>query len=75
MENKKRFLNEDGSINFTNFNLLNESEQVAAMSTWDQEQIMSYYMQNTISEEECFTPVLELINHFDKLEKNGSNLR
>ena len=67
-------LNEDGSINFTNFNLLNESEQVAAMSTWNQEQIMSYYMQNSISEDECFTPVLELINDLEKIERNGSKV-
>lgn len=67
------YINEDGSIDLTNFNLLNESEQVSVMSTWNQEQIMSYYMQNSISEEECFAPVLELIDDLEKLERSGHN--
>ena len=52
---------------------INESEQVSVMSTWNQEQIMSYYMQNSISEEECFAPVLELIDDLEKLERNEHN--
>jgi hypothetical protein len=72
---KKYCLKEDESIDFDKFNLLTESEQVSVMTNWNQEQIMSYYMQNSISEEECFTPVLELINNFEKLERNGGNLR
>ena len=40
------------------------------MSTWNQEQIMSYYIRNTISEEECFEPIFELIN---TMEKNNDN--
>ena len=72
---KMHYLNEDESIDFDKFNLLTESEQVSVMTNWNQEQIMSYYMQNSISEEECFTPVLELINNFEKLERNGGNLR
>ena len=70
---KRCYINEDGSIGLTNFNLLNESEQVSVMSTWNQEQIMSYYMQNSISEEECFAPVLELIDDLEELERNGHN--
>lgn len=70
---KRCYINEDGSIDLTNFNLLNESEQVSVMSTWNQEQIMSYYMQNSISEEECFAPVLELIDDLEKLERSGHN--
>ena len=42
--------------------LFREEGKALLMSTWDQEQIMSYYMQNTISEEECFAPILKLIN-------------
>lgn len=70
---KRCYINEDESIDLTNFNLLNESEQVSVMSTWNQEQIMSYYMQNSISEEECFAPVLELIDDLEKLERNEHN--
>ena len=68
---KRCYINKDGTIDLTNFNLLNESEQVSVMSTWNQEQIMSYYMQNSISEEECFAPVLELIDGLEKIERNG----
>lgn len=68
---KRCYINKDGTIDLTNFNLLNESEQVLVMSTWNQEQIMSYYMQNSISEEECFAPVLELIDDLEKIERNG----
>ena len=65
----KNVKNDDGSIDFDKFNLLTESEQLEEMATWNQEQIMAYYMQNTISEEECFAPVLELINEIEKEEK------
>ena len=34
---------------------------------------LSYYMQNSISEEECFAPVLELIDDLEKLERSGHN--
>ncbi len=61
MDNKLIIL-EDGSIDFNKFHQLNESEKIKLMSIWNQEQIMSYYMQNTISEEECFAPILKLIN-------------
>ena len=70
---KRCYINEDGTIDLTSFNLLNESEQVSVMSTWNQEQIMSYYMQNSISEEECFAPALELIDDLEKIEKNDHN--
>lgn len=65
----KNVKNDDGSIDFDKFNLLTESEQLEEMATWNQEQIMAYYMQNTISEEECFAPVLELIAEIEKEEK------
>ena len=74
MRNNIKILNEDGSIDFDKFNLLNESEQLEEMATWNQEQIMAYYMQNTISEEECFAPVLELISQIEKEQNNGSYL-
>ena len=64
---KVNVLKED-VINFEEFNLLSESEQISKMENWTSQQWFDYGMQNTISEEECFAPVLELIN---KLEKNS----
>lgn len=61
-------------INFEEFNLLSESEQISKMENWTPQQWLDYGMQNTISEEECFAPVLELINRLEKEEMNGSNL-
>lgn len=69
----KRIINEDGSMNFEAFNQLNESEQISYMEKWTEEQKMTFLMQNTISEEECFEP---LLNKLDKeiMEENGSNI-
>ena len=61
MENKK-ILNEDCSINFNNFNLHTEAEQVSYMFNWTPYQKMEYLMQNTQSEKECFTPFFNLID-------------
>ena len=58
---EKMILNEDGSIDFEKFNQLNESKQMQLMEKWTPQQWMEYRMQNTISEEECFAPVFELI--------------
>lgn len=71
---EKMIIAEDGSINFSEFNKLNESAQMDLMATWNKEQVMSYYMQNTISEEECFAPVMELIDELEKREKNVGSL-
>lgn len=71
---EKMIVAEDGSINFSEFNKLNESAQMDLMATWNKEQVMSYYMQNTISEEECFAPIMELIDELEKREKNVSSL-
>lgn len=71
---EKMIIAEDGSINFSEFNKLNESAQMDLMATWNKEQVMSYYMQNTISEEECFAPIMELIDELEKREKNVSSL-
>ena len=46
---------------FTRFNNLDEIKQGKIMKTWSEEQLIKYYMQNTISEEECFGPVLKII--------------
>lgn len=71
---EKMIIAEDGSINFSEFNKLNESAQMDLMATWNKEQVMSYYMQNTISEKECFAPVMELIDELEKREKNVGSL-
>ena len=48
------------------------------LATFNTEQMMSYYMQNTISEEECFAPVMEYIDELEKeeikLEKKNASL-
>lgn len=72
--NKKEFITEDGIIDFEKFNLLNESEQKTVMMTWTSQQWLEYRMQNTISEEECFAPVMELIDELEKREKNVGSL-
>ncbi|MBQ6624310.1 MAG: hypothetical protein IIX39_00635 [Clostridia bacterium] len=71
---KKNFLNEDGSFDFENFNQLNESKQIQLMETWTPQQWLEYRMQNTISEEECFTPIFELINELENMKKNGRSI-
>ena len=71
---EKMILNEDGSINFEKFNLLNESEKADITSKWSEQQQFEYLMQNTISEEECFAPVFEIIKEIEDMEKNGSSI-
>ena len=71
---EKMILNEDGSIDFEKFNQLNESNQMQLMEKWTPQQWMEYRMQNTISEEECFAPVFELIKEIEDMEKNGSGI-
>ena len=45
---EKMILNEDGSINFEKFNLLNESEKADISSKWSEQQQFEYLMQNII---------------------------
>ena len=71
MEN---ILKEDGSINFHKFDLLTESEQISYMDTWTPQQRMQYLMRNTISEEECFTPIFKLIDETEQAMNNGSSI-
>lgn len=70
---QKNILNEDGSINYDKFNLLTEEEQVSYIEKWTPQEKMRYLMQNTISEEECFGPVLKIIEQ-DELKENGSSI-
>lgn len=46
---------------FQRFEKLDEPKKVKIMETWDDKQWIKYCMQNTISEEECFGPVLKKI--------------
>lgn len=65
--------NRDGTINFEKFNRLSEAEQAKLMEHWTPQQQMEYLMQNTITEEECFGPVFELIEEIEA-EENQSQL-
>ena len=62
---------EDGSMDFERFDILSESEQVDLMERWTPRQRMQYLMRNTISEEECFGPIFQLINEIEASEKNS----
>lgn len=65
--------NRDGTINFEKFNRLSEAEQAKLIEHWTPQQQMEYLMQNTITEEECFGPVFELIEEIEA-EENQSQL-
>ena len=52
-------------------NLLNESEKAVIISRWSAQQQFEYLMQNTISEEDCFAPVFELIKEIEEEEKRS----
>ena len=71
MEN---IIKEDGSIDFCKFDLLTESEQILYMDTLTPQQRMQYLMRNTISEEECFTPIFKLIDEIEQEMNNGSSI-
>ena len=65
MEKKKTYINEDGSMDFDKFNLLSEEEQLDEMEHWTEKQWIDYMSQTTaLTEEECFGPVIELINKY-----------
>ena len=69
----RNIINEDRSMNFEAFSQLNESEQISYMEKWTDEQWIEYCMQNTISEEECFGPILNKLDR-EIAEENGSNI-
>lgn len=46
---------------FKRFENLSEPQQNKIMKTWNRQQWIKYRMQNTISDEECFGPVLKHI--------------
>lgn len=64
----REILKEDGSIDFKKFELLTESEQISYTKSWTPLQWKDYRMQNTISDEECFAPVLKLIDELERQE-------
>lgn len=51
---------------FSRFEKLSEPQQIKLMATWDESQWDKYCMQNTISEEECFGPILKQIEEDDE---------
>ena len=71
---EKMILNEDESIRFEKINLLNEYEKAVIISRWSAQQQFEYLMQNTISEEDCFAPVFELIKEIEDITKNGCGI-
>ena len=58
-------LEEIENADFSRFEKLDESKQIKIMETWNEKQWIKYRMQNTISEEECFSPVLKHIQEDD----------
>ena len=57
----KLLLEEVSKGDFDRFEKLDNSKKLKIMETWNQRQWNKYCMQNTISEEECFEPVLKII--------------
>lgn len=47
---------------FTEFNRLNEDEKVENMKSWTPQMWDSYYLQNTISEDDVFDAVYKIID-------------
>lgn len=48
--------------NFSNFNNLDEDDQIEIMKSWDKDMWIKFRMQNTVSEEDVFEPILKLID-------------
>ena len=63
---EKKLFEEISNGVFTNFNELNEAHRIEIMKNWNQEQWIKFRMQNTVSEEEVFEPILRLIDHDDQ---------
>ena len=72
MRKQKTYINEDGAMDFNKFNLLTEAEQINEMEFWTPQQWIAYRMQNTISEEECFGPILAKIEK--EIQENESGI-
>lgn len=51
--------------NFSQFNQLREDDKASIMKTWPRETWVDYCMQNSVSEEDVFEPILKLIEQDD----------
>ncbi|MBD5215543.1 MAG: hypothetical protein HDS78_03360 [Bacteroidales bacterium] len=51
---------------FTEFNGLNEDEKVENMKSWTPQMWDSYYLQNTISEDDVFNAIYKIIDNSEK---------
>ena len=51
---------------FSNFNLLDEDPQIEIMKSWNQDMWIKFRMQNTVSEEAVFEPIIKLIDSDDR---------
>lgn len=47
---------------FKNFNNLEEEQQIEVMKSWNQDMWIKYCMQNTVSEDDVFDPIMRLID-------------
>lgn len=61
----KNILEEIQKGDFSNFNMLNENQQIEIMKKWDRNMWIKYCMQNTVSEEDVFEPIFKLIDTSD----------
>ena len=61
----KKILKEIQGDDFSNFNLLDEDQQIEIMKSWNQDMWIKYHMQNTVSEEDVFEPIFKLIDSDD----------
>ena len=73
-ERAKQFPVPEGKTAVKNMDKLTESEKVSYMKTWTEQQKLEYLMQNTITEEECFEPIFDLIDKIGEGCFNDSNI-
>lgn len=60
-----RIFEEIQNGDFSNFNRLNENQQVEIMKNWNRDQWIKFRMQNSVSEEDVFNPIIKLIESDD----------
>lgn len=47
---------------FSNFNLLEEEQQIDLMKNWDRNMWIKFRLQNTVSESDVFDPIFKMID-------------
>lgn len=56
---------ESHSEEFAYLNNLDEDKKIEIMKSWDRETWIRFRMQNTVSEQEVFDPIMKLIEEYD----------